>query len=174
MIAALNKKRGEEGFTLIELLIVIVILGILAAIVVFAVGTTGQNTAQAACRADAKSVEVALEAYKAQNDGKFPTAPTGPGDTTVPTAGWGALLTGGTANGAPYLRAVPGTAHYLIWWDTSGTVYAAGGRDGRELRYHGGCCLQLRRLGAVCWCGRGVCSRLWSRLLVPQADPVSA
>ena len=33
-----KKRAGEGGFTLIELLIVIVILGILAAIVVFAVG----------------------------------------------------------------------------------------------------------------------------------------
>ncbi len=86
---ALTKKRDEAGFTLIELLIVIVILGILAAIVVFAVGTTGSNAAVSACNADAKTVEVALESYKAQT-GAYPAAD-----------GWSALFTAGPSG--PYL-----------------------------------------------------------------------
>jgi type II secretion system protein G len=71
MLERLQQKKGEEGFTLIELLIVIVILAILAAIVVFAVGTTTTNAKVAACNSDAKSVETAAEAYKAQN-GSYP------------------------------------------------------------------------------------------------------
>jgi general secretion pathway protein G len=121
-----KKKEEEEGFTLIELLIVIVILGILAAIVVFAVGGTGANSAVAACKADARSVETALEAYKAQNNGTYPTPPSSPTDTTTPGSGWGALLNaGGNGNGTPYLRSAPSTAHYLVWWDNTGAVYAA-------------------------------------------------
>jgi prepilin-type N-terminal cleavage/methylation domain-containing protein len=127
VIEALNKKRGEEGFTLIELLIVIVILGILAAIVVFAVGTTGQNAAAASCRADAKSVEVALEAYKAQNNNGYPAPPSSPTDTTVGGAGWGALLNVGSGTGAPFLRQVPSTGHYLVWWDASGSLLVSSG-----------------------------------------------
>ena len=61
-------KRDQGGFTLIELLIVIIILAILAAIVVFAVGNTNTNAIASSCNADAKSVETALEAYKAQID----------------------------------------------------------------------------------------------------------
>ena len=36
-------KEGDEGFTLIELLIVIVVLGILAAVVVFALSSVNHN-----------------------------------------------------------------------------------------------------------------------------------
>jgi general secretion pathway protein G len=57
----------ESGFTLIELLIVIVILGILAAIVIFAVGTAREDSVVSACRADVKTVNTAAEAYKAKN-----------------------------------------------------------------------------------------------------------
>jgi prepilin-type N-terminal cleavage/methylation domain-containing protein len=67
-------KNNESGFTLIELLIVIVILGILAAIVVFAVGAFNKNGQQAACKADFKSVEIADDAYFAKN-GSYATIP---------------------------------------------------------------------------------------------------
>lgn len=59
-------KKNDEGFTLIELLIVIVILGILAAVVVFAVGGITEKGETSACKADKKTLEVAVEAYYAQ------------------------------------------------------------------------------------------------------------
>ena len=74
--------RKDEGFTLIELLIVIVILGILATIVVFAVrGVTDQGQTNA-CKADQKTIETAIEAYYAQNGNKTIT-----NVTTLVTAG---------------------------------------------------------------------------------------
>jgi len=71
-----RRKSGEDiesGFTLIELLIVIIVLGILAAIVVFSLsGVTGESK-QAACTSDAKSVEIAADAYQAANNNTWPT-----------------------------------------------------------------------------------------------------
>ena len=58
--------KQDKGFTLVELLIVIVILGILATVTVFAVrGITDQGE-QSACDADQRTLQVALEAYYAQ------------------------------------------------------------------------------------------------------------
>ena len=63
----LDAGRRDDGFTLIELLIVIVILGILAGIVVFAVGGISDRGNVAACKADKKTLQVAQEANFAQN-----------------------------------------------------------------------------------------------------------
>lgn len=57
----------EDGFTLTELLIVVVVLGILAGIVVFAVNTFASDSDKTACEADKKTIQVAVEAYKAQS-----------------------------------------------------------------------------------------------------------
>jgi general secretion pathway protein G len=59
-------EAGDGGFTLIELLVVITILGILAAIVVFSVGGITDTGKSSACKATAKTVDVASEAYRAQ------------------------------------------------------------------------------------------------------------
>ena len=84
-------KKQDEGFTLIELLIVIVILGILATVVVFAVGGITDQGEVSACKADYKTLEVAVEAYRAQ-------------EGSYPAAGTAAALTTGTQN---YLRSTP-------------------------------------------------------------------
>ena len=92
--ARLKKERGDEGFTLIELLIVIIILAILATIVIFAVGTTTKNAALASCQSTVKTVQTALEAYKAQTPaGNYP-------------ATLAALATKKTTNG-PWLKSKP-------------------------------------------------------------------
>lgn len=68
---ARKAREDESGFTLIELLIVIVILGILAGIVVFAVGGITDRGQTSACESTVKTVDTAVEAYYAQN-GTYP------------------------------------------------------------------------------------------------------
>ena len=84
---------SDEGFTLVELLIVIVVLGILAAIVVFGVSTFRGDATSAACKSDAKNLEVAAEAYNAKT-GAYPAG--------ADSAARIAVLTG-----ANYLKAAP-------------------------------------------------------------------
>jgi general secretion pathway protein G len=104
---ARKAREDESGFTLIELLIVIVILGILAGIVVFSVGGVTDTGKASACKADAKTVEVAAEAFRAQK-GWYP------GDTTNDAT----VLTSAQAQTelqtAGFLRDVPNSTDYTV------------------------------------------------------------
>lgn len=62
-----NQRSSENGFTLVEVLIVIVILGILASVVVFAVRGLSNRGEDAACGTDARVLSTAAEVYFAGN-----------------------------------------------------------------------------------------------------------
>jgi general secretion pathway protein G len=66
-----QKNLLQKGFTLVELLVVIVILGILAAVVVFAVGGSTDDAKESACKSERSTVEAAIEAYRAKT-GDYP------------------------------------------------------------------------------------------------------
>jgi general secretion pathway protein G len=100
-------RANEDGFTLIELLIVVVILGVLAGVVVFAVQNFNGEGKAAACNADWKSVETANEALYAKTGG-YAASPA-------------ELKTKG------YLKDEPSTTNgYTITIDSTGAVKATG------------------------------------------------
>ena len=76
MDRSLLRRRVDAGFTLIELLIVIVILGILAAIVVFSVTGITSKGDTAACKSQVATIDTAFEANVAQGGSSDPTAVT--------------------------------------------------------------------------------------------------
>jgi prepilin-type N-terminal cleavage/methylation domain-containing protein len=105
MLQRIRKARHEEsGFTLIELLIVIVILGILAAVVVFAVNGIQARGTAAACKSDVASVTTAAEAAYAQT-GTYPATMaalvTAGFLHSVPSANNGYVITYTVAAGPP-------------------------------------------------------------------------
>jgi len=98
-IRAIRTGGSENGFTLIELLIVIVILGVLSGVVVFAVQAFNGDGKVAACKTDKKNVEIAAEAYYAKHSSVWATA--------IDDAAHSAT----TLVGAGYLKEAPSTTN---------------------------------------------------------------
>jgi prepilin-type N-terminal cleavage/methylation domain-containing protein len=84
-------ERKDKGFTLVELLIVIVILGILATVTVFAVRGITDKGQTNACATDKVTLQTAVETYFAQYGGTTIasavfTASAATGNTALATA----------------------------------------------------------------------------------------
>ncbi|MCA9288392.1 MAG: prepilin-type N-terminal cleavage/methylation domain-containing protein [Phycisphaerales bacterium] len=81
-------RRIRKAFTLVEILIVVVILGILAAIVVPQFTNAANEARGGNIDTQESTIQNQLELYAARNNGQYP-------DLTDPAEDWDALVTGG-------------------------------------------------------------------------------
>jgi general secretion pathway protein G len=113
-----DKNIIERGFTLVELLVVIVILGVLAAVVVFAVGGITNTSKQSACKIEVRTVNAALQAYYANTSpSAYPVAASVAAMFTALTPKY---LSSGTGSASNY-GTTPAPAY-----DATNGVYSAG------------------------------------------------
>lgn len=105
-------RKNESGFTLIELLIVIVILGVLAGIVVFAVSAFNGDGVTAACKSDKKNVEIAAEAYYAKKGSSASAIDDGTASSLV---------------GANFLKEAPSNTQYKITFTAANPASSGAG-----------------------------------------------
>ncbi len=100
--------KAKKGFTLVEILIVVVILGILAAIVIPQFTDASNEAMENSLRADLQTMRSQIELYKIQHRDQIPD--------TNSSAEFSAALTektliNGTVDAAgtcgPYMRAIP-------------------------------------------------------------------
>ncbi len=119
--------RTYKGFTIVELLIVIVVIGILAAISVVAYGTVQTRSRDSVRQQDVKAIVKALELYYVQN-GQYPSGATyTPGSTSI-NGSWSTTSDGSWSNLAavlaPYANKLPS-----VTGATSGTPAISGGNN---------------------------------------------
>ena len=127
-IRASGGRQGGDGLALAGLLIGILgLLGlVLVVTLVFTVRSSVEsalNTGVASCQSDAKSVQTALQAYRAQN-GSYPPL-LAPWSAASYTTNYATLTTTGI-HGGPWLRSAPSTSNYVIEYDSSGHVWVEG------------------------------------------------
>jgi type II secretion system protein G len=120
-------KQNEKGFTLIELLVVIAIIGLLASVVLLALGSARAKARDAKRVADARQVSSALELYYNDNGG-YPTSTASLVSTyigqwpTYPTP----VTDGPCGSGATYVYSSAGAATYQLTFCLGNTTGGLG------------------------------------------------
>lgn len=106
-----TRKTLAKGFTLVEILIVVVILGILAAIVVPQFTNAANEARTGNIATQVSTIENQLELYAAQNNGTYPTL-------AELNADWAVMIDG------DYLKELPINPFTNEWtaiaWDSDG------------------------------------------------------
>ncbi len=69
MRGQMQKGRNQKGFTLVELMVVVVIIGVLAAIAVPVYNSVTEKAAQSAHDANLRTIDGAIMLYLTNNDG---------------------------------------------------------------------------------------------------------
>jgi general secretion pathway protein G len=121
------RQRAKQAFTLVEILIVVVILGILAAIVIPQFTSASESAQAASLASQLQTIRSQIELYQVQHGGTYPTGDSGGID-------WTKLTTEDADGYGPYLQEAPthalsGTddptaSQCWTWNDTDKTIMA--------------------------------------------------
>jgi general secretion pathway protein G len=107
MSSTIHKSRSTRGgFTLIEILIVVIILGILAAIVIPQFSSASSDARKSNVQSTVQTLRSQVALYKLQHQDKLPNLVTGWTQLTGKTDATGAAASSGTTFG-PYMQDVP-------------------------------------------------------------------
>ena len=90
--------RNRAGFTLVEVLIVVVIIGILAAVVVPQFSNASDNAMKSTLKSQLQTISSQLELYRVQNAGSYPTL----GGDGASNDGWADMIDDGYLKEKPY------------------------------------------------------------------------
>jgi type IV pilus assembly protein PilA len=102
--------RNKKGFTLIELLIVVVIIGILAAIAIPKFANTKEKAYIASMKADLRNLITAQEAYFADNNSSYAASTGAMGTNYRASAGVTVVISNTTNTGWQASATHPSTA----------------------------------------------------------------
>lgn len=124
-------RTKAKGFTLVEILIVVVILGILAAIVVPQFTNAANEARVGNIATQVSTIENQLELYAAQNNGTYPTVAELNAAAANGETGWSVMIDGN------YLKELPVNpfdgSHAVTAWDST----AAAGLSSQSVLFDG-------------------------------------
>jgi type IV pilus assembly protein PilA len=92
-------RTTRKGFTLIELLIVVVIIGILAAIAIPKFANTKEKAYVASMKSDLRNLVTAQEAYFSDNNSMYAASTANLGTNYKPSTGITVAISGATGTG---------------------------------------------------------------------------
>jgi len=103
------KRRAARGFTLVEILIVVVILGILAAIVIPQFTSAAEESRESSVKMSVHRIRQQLEIYQQEHNGQLPTLANIDDQLTLSSNAAGQTAAIGSSGYAfgPYIRQIP-------------------------------------------------------------------
>jgi type IV pilus assembly protein PilA len=134
-----ERSQSESGFTLVELLVVMLIIGLLAAIAIPAFFNQRDKARDASAKESVRTAQTSMETYSTDNNGSYVGADLADLQAIEPTVSGTTTITGFDGTGAP-----TGTAYRVRVTSSTGNTFGIA-RNGGTLQYpcatasQGGC-----------------------------------